>query len=441
FLEPNIKLDSILTSGPLAGAYNPQVRQPPLSGNVVNPLYTLQQRQVKNDRDRFTGTFRAAYRPLTWLTAEGNVGYDEANRNYKFYTPVGYTNSSGNASKGGLFHQSDADRSYNTSATLTSSRNWSDWMRNTTKLAFLYENQDSSFVSINATALTAPKVTEFSAADLSSTLTPASATQTIRAKNYFAITTFELKDRYILDGLIRRDESSLFGSNERSAIYHRISGAWRVSEDFAIPGVDEFKLRASHGTAGLRPPFFAQYEIFSNQGGIPTPVSLGNADLKPAYSRETEYGFNLNFLTNYSLEYSYSQKKTTDQIIKTPLSAAAGFQTKWQNAGSLEGNSHEVALGAVLLSKADYFWRVNVTGDRTRQKITDLKVGAFLVGPSETTSNTQIFRIAKGEPFGVIYGSRWIKTPDQLAETIRAGQLTGCTDAAGVAHACTAADF
>ena len=108
-----------------------------------------------------------------------------------------------------------------------------------------------------------------------------------------------------------------------------------------------------------------------------------------------------------------------------PLSAATGYQNQWQNAGTLEGHSHEAGLGIVLASKADYFWSVNFTADRTRQSIEDLKVGAFLIGPSEGTTNTQIFRIAKGEPFGVIYGAKWIKTADQLAETIKTGQLGG----------------
>ena len=76
-----------------------------------------------------------------------------------------------------------------------------------------------------------------------------------------------------------------------------MSGAYRVSQDFHIPGVDELKLRVSHGTAGLRPPFIAQYEVFALQGGLPAPVTLGNNELKPAFSRETEYGFNINFLT------------------------------------------------------------------------------------------------------------------------------------------------
>ena len=161
------------------------------------------------------------------------------------------------------------------------------------------------------------------------------------------------------------------------------------------------------------------------QGGSPEKINLGNNNLKPAFSAENEYGFDLGFLRNYSLEYTYSKKRTTDEIIKVDLSAATGYQKQWRNAGTLEGSSHEVGLGAVLASKADYFWRVNLTADRTRTTITDLAVGPFLVGPSEGSGNTQIFRIAKGAPLGVIYGSKWIKTADQLAETIKTGVLKG----------------
>lgn len=432
FIEPHFRLDSIVNCGTSCsydGSYNPVIRQPPLSGNVQNPLYVLNERRITNDRDRFMGTFRASFRPLSWLTGEANVGYDQASRNYRSFTPLGYTFSTGVSSEGGLLHESGSDRTYNTNLSLTAVRSfWQDQIRNTSKVAFLYEDQENAFVRVNATALTVKDIPEFGAAKQSqnSPVLPGSRTETIRAKNYFAITTFDIKDRYILDGLVRQDQSSLFGSEERSALYHRVSGAWRLTEDFSLPGVDELKLRASHGTAGLRPPFTAQYETFSVVGGLPSPVNLGNSKLKPAYSRENEYGFNLSFLTNYALEYSYSQKKTTDQILRVPVSAArGGYLTQWQNAGALEGHTHEAALSAVLLSQRDYFWRLTVTGDRTRQRISDLKVGEFLIGPFDGSENAQFFKIAKGEPFGVIYGDRWIRTEAQLLETIAAGRLSG----------------
>ena len=426
FVEPNIKLDSMVAVRPGSrdSTYNPAIRQPPLSGNVSNPLYELQTRDITTTRSRFTGTFRGAYRPINWLTFEGNVGYDQANNIFKNFLSLGHRNSANVADKGGLTQSDTSDRAYNINLTATASTNWMDnLIRNTTKGAFLVEDQTRNYFGVVTQALTVSRVPEFSAVDPNSSIQPGSFSQTIRARNVFAVTTFDIRDRYVLDALVRRDESSLFGADERSQIYHRLSGAWRISEDVKLPGVDEFKLRVSHGTAGLRPPFEAQYETFRLSNGVPDKEILGNPALRPAYSKETEYGVNLSFLENFNLEYTYSQKRTTDEIIKVPLSAATGYVQQWQNAGTLEGHSHEAAFGAVLLSKADYFWRINITGDRTRQKIADLKVGAFLIGPSEGTANTQIFRIAAGEPLGVVYGQSWIRNQRQLEQTIATGRL------------------
>ncbi|MDA1082201.1 MAG: SusC/RagA family TonB-linked outer membrane protein [Gemmatimonadetes bacterium] len=427
FLEPNADITADNKDG---SPYNALVKVPPASGNVINPLYGLANGKVTNDRDRFTGTFRTRYRPVLWLTADANFNYDLSNANNKNFTPLGYLNSSGGSGTGRLRQAILAQRSYNTGLTLTSIRD-TRWFSNTSKIAFVYEDQLDNQVSVTATALTVPKVTEFSAAaqDPDKPVLPGSFTRATKNQNYFAVTTFDIKDKLVLDALVRRDESSLFGSEQRGATYHRFSAAYRLSEDFTIPGVDELKLRGSYGTAGLRPVWDAQYEQFAIIGGSPSKVTLGNPSLRPAFSREHEYGFNLNFLQDYTLEYSFSDKVTSDQILNVPVSSATGYQNRWANAGTLAGRTHEIAIAAVLLSKRDVFWRVNLAADRTRQKITDLNVGPFLVGPNGVNgggdANTRIFRIAKGEPFGIIYGSKWIRTADDLATTIAAKALTG----------------
>ncbi len=426
FLEPNIDLTAPNKDG---SPYNAAIKQPPLSGNVSNPLYALYNAKTTNGRDRFTGTFKLRFRPVLWLTAEGNVNYDQASRSYKSFRPTGFLNSAGAADKGALFQRIDDNRSMNIGATLTSQRQLFSWLNNTSKLAWVMEDQTNNFVSVNASALTVPRVPEFSAAsrDPNNPISPGSETQIIRNQNVFAITTFDIKDRYIVDGLVRRDQSSLFGKDERSANYYRVSGVWRVSEDFKIPGIDELKLRTSYGTAGLRPVFNAQYEVLSISGGSPQKITLGNPNLKPALSKELEYGVNVNFLKNFTFEYSYSDKVTSDQILNVPVSSASGYRNQWKNAGELSGYTHEASLGAVLMSSRDFFWRLNIVGDRTRQTITDLNVAPFLVGPDPNDGNTRIFRIAKGQRFGVIYGSRWITNEQQLATTIKSGLLSGAT--------------
>ena len=55
--------------------------------------------------------------------------------------------------------------------------------------------------------------------------------------------------------MFRYDGSSLFGSEARWNPYYRFSGAYRVTEDIKIPGVQELKLRGAYGTAGQRPAF------------------------------------------------------------------------------------------------------------------------------------------------------------------------------------------
>lgn len=418
FLEPDVNLKA---PNPDGSPYVAAINRPPLSGNVVNPLYGLSNRAISRDRDRFNGTFKATYRVLDWLTAEGNVNYEQSQDAYKSLTPRGFLSSVGTVSPGSLFQAATGERAGNIGATLTATRE-TRWFTNTTKLAMVLEEQSRVGLSVTATALTLPRVPEFSAADLGADIRPGSFTQTIRNQNFFAITTFDVQDKYIVDALVRQDESSLFGADNRRAIYGRVSGAWRVTEDFTIPGVDELKLRASVGSAGLRPVFEAQYETFALVGGSPVGLTLGNRNLKPAYSTESEVGFNVNFLRDFTFEYSFSDKVTSDQIIQAPVSSATGYRNQWINAGTLAGNTHEIALGAVLLSRGDRFWRVNVTADRTRQRITSLSVAPFLAGPDATTA---LFRVAAGEPFGVIYGSRWVRTPEQLASTIASGNASG----------------
>jgi TonB-linked SusC/RagA family outer membrane protein len=421
FLEPNVDLQG---TNPDGSPFKAAIRQTPASGNVTNPLYVWNNVKNSNERTRFTGTFKARYRPTTWLTAEGNTNFDKSNRNYRSYTPLGYIGSTGTVNKGNIYNESGSTRAYNLGGTLTAIKSLA-WFTNTTKLAWVYEDQLNAQTSVFGSALTVPKVTEFSAAsrDPETPIIPGSFSQPIRNQNFFAITTFDIKDKIIVDGLLRRDESSLFGRDQRNKLFKRLSGAYRVSEDLTIPGVNELKIRASYGEAGLRPVFDAQYEQFAIQGGSPVKITLGNPNLRPAFSREIEAGVNLTTLKQrLTFEYSYSSKITDDQILNVPVSAATGFQNQWLNAGSLAGKTHEILIGAILASTKDFQWRLNVAGDRTRQTITKLDVPPYLVGP---VANTTIFRLASGQPFGVIFGDKWVRSESQLTSMLTNRQLSG----------------
>jgi TonB-linked SusC/RagA family outer membrane protein len=414
FIEPYIDLFAANPDGSPFAAVIPH--QLP---NASNPLYTLANEHIATDRTRFTGHGKATYRLLDWLSFEGNYNYDQEASTFSDLTPKGFLNASGLATPGGLAKIDSVGRTFNTGATLTSVRTFQlgSWpVRNTTKAAYVYEDQRITGFALTANKFLFPGTPEFGAVDFSG-LTPGSFDVTIRSKNYFVVSGLNVKDRYLLDGLVRRDGSSLFGSESRWQTYYRVSGAYRISQDFHINGIDELKLRASYGTAGLRPTFNAQYETFAIVGGVPVPLTLGNTKLKPARSAETEIGVNLDFLSRFSLEYSYSRKNTSDQILLVPTTAALGYVNgQWRNAATLLGKTHELSLGVILAERPALSWRLNVAADRTRQKITQLGTAPFLTGPSYAGSNdvTQIFRIAPGETFGAIYGTRIVRNISEL---------------------------
>src|SRR6266550_4152471 len=413
FIEPYINLFAPNPDGTPYAAVIPH--QLP---NAANPLYTLANEHLTTDRTRITGYAKATYRIFDWLSLEGNYNYDEESSNFTDETPKNFLNSSGVATTGSLVKIDSGGRTFNTGVTLTSTRNLNFGgvrIHNTTKAAYIYEDQTARSLGDTGKAFTVVATPEFNAVDFS-TLSPFSHNLTIRNKNYYVVSNFDINDRYILDGLVRWDGSSLFGQESRWQTYYRASGAYRLSQDFHIDGIDEFKLRASYGTAGLRPSFTAQYETFANVGGKLTKVTLGNTGLKPAHSGEMELGANIDFLSRFSLDYSYSRKNTTDQIILVPLSAAAGYRYQWQNAASLLGKTHELSLRVILADRPELSWQFNVAADRTRQYITSLNPAPFLTGPSYagSTDVTQIFRIAPGETFGVMYGTRIVRSINEL---------------------------
>src|SRR2546425_401941 len=424
FVEPNINL---FAPNPDGTPYAAKI--PFRLSNAANPLYRLANQQINTERSRYTGNAKATYRLLDWLSLEGSYNYDQEASLYSDEVPKNFLDAAGRTTTGNLFKQDINGRTFNTGATLTSVRSFrlGSWnVRNTTKAAYTYEDETRRIFSLNATAFTVAKVPEFIAVDPAK-LDPSSQDIATRTRNYFLVSGFDIKDRYLIDGLVRRDGSSLFGADSRWQTYYRVSGAYRVSQDFHINGIDELKLRASYGIAGLRPVFDAQYETFAVVGGVPVKQTLGNRALKPARSAETEVGANIEFLGRFTLEYSYSRKETKDQILLVPLSAATGYKNQWQNAATLLGKTHELALGALLVDRPEFSWRLNIAADRTRQTITQLSVAPFLVGPDYAGSNdvTQHFRSAAGQTLRVRYGTRTVRNIADLYDDPAKQALSG----------------
>lgn len=379
--------------------------------NAANPLYELANRDVERTRSRFTGAGRLRWRiPGDMLTAEASYNYDWFQSNFRDVVPFGFLTATGTPTDGGTTRSNSVGRTYNANATLTAINTWGN-ITNTTKLAYIYEDQTNEFLQATASTFIVKGVPEFGGTDPASQ-GGSTSSSAIRNQNFYAITTFDINDKYILDGLVRRDGSSLFGPDQRWQTYYRVSGAWRANEDLKISGIDELRLRASYGTAGLRPCFTCQYEVLTPSSGAFVKTQLGNPDLRPAKSSELEVGANIEFGNGrWQIEYTYAEKDTKDQILLVDLPGVVGYAAQWQNTGALKAKTHEVSIGTQLVNTRDMAWTLNLVGDRTRQWITEWTIPERLYGFGQMP---EVFYQGPGAKLGLMKGTRVVRSIDEL---------------------------
>jgi TonB-linked SusC/RagA family outer membrane protein len=387
----------------------------PFNNESPNPLYAALNNDAFDYRGRFLGSANVRWSPLSWVAITGNVSYDRLDFRRENYTFKGYKTitSSLNTNLGNLSRRNDLTEAFNASADVTLTHRFGE-LATRTQFRYLAEYDDYKRVEAAGRRFAVGDVPTIdnTQADL---ITAGSYLDAVRADGYFAITNLDYKDRYIIDALVRNDGSSLFGPDERRQWYYRIAGAWRVSEDVAISGVDELKLRAAYGTAGGRPRFEAQYETYSVSGGIVSPVNLGNKALKPEFSKELETGVDMLLFGRVGLTVNYAKTVTEDQILFVPLPAFWGFTNQWQNAGTLESNTWETTLDLQLAQTRSFGWTARVLFDRNRQKITYLSDAVPPFTYANVGGNSgDVFYAREGEPIGAYYGMKYATSCDDL---------------------------
>jgi len=399
------------------------IQPDPFNTESTNPIYDLLNREYKQNRGRFLGSATARYSPLSWLDVDGNVSYDRLDREDQDYFFKGYQTRPANATVNQGFLDRDVYLSEAFNGSVTASMRWAlgNNIYNRTQFRYLYEEQDYQRTYTSGSGFFAQDIPQFANLD-PTRLGSTSETTEVISDGYFAITNFEIADRYILDALIRNDGSSLFGEDERRQWYYRAAAAWRVSEEpwFSVPSLNELKFSYAYGTAGNRPNFYAQYETFAVSSTGITPGRLGNQALKPEFAREQELSMDASlFGDRIGLELTYANRITEDQIIAVPLPAYTGYSEQYQNAGTLESNTFEASLSARLLERGNFSWNARLLYDRTRTEITKLTVPAFTYGVAGQGLD-DVFYAREGEEMGTFYGFQVAESCDMLPASVLA---------------------
>ncbi len=385
-----------------------------------NPLYILENQQRTDIDDRILGGLDVRFQPLNWLEMSGNFNFDVRRGRGEQFRDKGFRDNFNRPSvqNGFVFQYSNGTDAINTSLNVTTQHRVGDLVIRP-NARYFYEQEEDEEKDFQGNFLAVQGVRD--ATNVSQNQIIDSEFENTKQVSWAGGLNLDFKDRYILDGVVRRDGSSRFGAANRWDTYGRLSGTWRIAEEpwWPVEPVSEFKVRGSYGTAGNTPRFRAQYETFEiGAGGIVSFGTLGNRNLRPEKIYEAEVGADIELFGRILLGVTYANTRIEDQILPVPVPAATGFDNQWQNIGTLENKTWELSLDVPVVRSRDFSWSYKFIYDRTRSVVKELFVPPFNFGGNLQATGT-IFRLEEGVPFGTFFGRAYLRDCADLPSGFR----------------------
>jgi len=198
--------------------------------------------------------------------------------------------------------------------------------------------------------------------------------------SYFGIADYNYASRYYLQASIRTDGSSLFGKNKRWGTFWSVSGSWNIhNEKFMedVKWLDVLKLRVSYGVNGNKNiGRYQQYGTYTTSAyngvsGLITSTPA-NDDLSWERNKSWNFGIDFRFLKRFYGSIDVYTRKTTDMLLAKSQSSTSGFNSAYQNVGSMRNAGIEFQLDADIINKGDWKWTAGFNIAHNKSKILEL---------------------------------------------------------------------
>nr|ARK13577.1 SusC/RagA family TonB-linked outer membrane protein [Fibrella sp. ES10-3-2-2] len=274
--------------------------------------------------------------------------------------------------------------------------------------------------------------------------------QETRLISDFARLNYNYKNKYLVQGSIRRDGSSVFGENNQWGYFPAVGLAWRIDQEKFMQNQNLFsdlKFRASYGVTGNSSGFNAYTAQFISgslgtyyYNGVQTaaygPTQAANPNLQWEKTATTNLGLDFTVLKGkLSGTLEWYSKETTGMIYSyrvNPVLVPAGSIIA--NGGSMSNKGVEISLNATPVQAGKFSWTTGLNLAHNSNRINSLTNPLFVGGDSvritqpegggQTGSTLQILKAGMplGQFFTLEYAGKNDKGVSQYLN--RSGALT-----------------
>ncbi|WP_167619777.1 SusC/RagA family TonB-linked outer membrane protein [Maribellus sediminis] len=370
-----------------------------------NPYWTLNKNTNSLNRERFMGNVNISYDINEWMQLKAMVGTDAYSQRIKEVRA-----KESHDWMDGRFDNYESVRSETTAnVVLTFDKNFGDFDLLGT-VGSEYNHYDYRSEATHVSSLIIPDL--YSVSNAASPATTGMSETHTELQSVFASANIGYKDMLFLDLTARNDWSSTLPVNNNSYFYPSASLGFIFTEALGMDsGILSYgKLRASYaqvgGTAGayaLQGTFGAS-DPFNGQPSLTYTNTLAPLGLKPQSKNSLEFGGEFKFFNNrLSVDATYYDEVTENQIMNIAISNTTGFSTKTINAGKIRNRGLEITVGATPVQTNDFSWDITAnwaTNKNTVEELTgDLEYINLYNGSWGMTVRAQL-----GEAYGQMWG-------------------------------------
>ncbi len=342
-----------------------------------NPYWDLYKNSNKSDKDVFRFTAKAIYNIDSHLKIQGTIGTDINNMNFQDYI----ARTTPGKSAGQLQESVFQNRTLNAEILALYNNQFGDFDINATLGGNIYkvDNKTNILTGLGQQMKDVIAIMNYQEQSVQQ------STYKKQINSIYGSASIGYDHTYYLEGTLRGDKSSTLPVNNNTYVYPSVSASWVFSEYLKNKNIINYgKFRASWAKVGSDTDPYqlalnystGKYSYSGFTIGMINNNTQPNKDLKPTMTTSYELGLEMKFFHNrLSLDVTYYNQTSRDQIINLASSSTSGYQYRLINAGEIQNKGIEVALNGRALQIKDFAWDFGVNFSKNSNKVKSLTEG------------------------------------------------------------------
>ena len=220
---------------------------------------------------------------------------------------------------------------------------------------------------------------------------------------------YSYDSRYLFTFTVRRDGSSVFGSDNKYGTFPSVALGWNIANEKFMEStqswLNNLKLRLSYGKAGNEA--IGVYETLAKMsnnaitmdGASATALypssRMGNSGLGWETTKTFNIGIDFGLLNNrINGKIDFYTSETSDLLLQRNLPKISGYSNVYMNMGKTANKGLEITINSKNIVTKDFTWGTNLVWSWNKNEIKDL------YGDKQDDLGNRWFI---GEPISVIY--------------------------------------